>query len=262
MPRLSHRLPVAGGVRGSVDSHRLAPPAPRPAEREGDRDGASSSIVASRLLSGRRITAPNRLIRLPDLSACFTRGVTTSDTARNLSRRRTLCRGAHALGVFREPPVSYRGGFGFQPARRRSSSPSSTSRSRRRAPTSRRMRSPSATSPIGPPSAASGAMCPMHKPVVPPEKRPSVSSSTSLPRPAPLIAPVTASIRHAGPPGPRSDHHHVARRSAPDVRPPVQGPPSNSRALKEAVSKPASSDGPSLPASMQDRDAPDSCSGR
>ena len=41
----------------------------------------------------------------------------------------------------------------------------------------------------------------MHGPWVAPENRPSVISSTSLPRPAPLIAPVTASIsRIPGPP--------------------------------------------------------------
>ena len=35
-------------------------------------------------------------------------------------------------------------------------------------------------------STASGAMCPTHRPVVPPEKRPSVTSRTSLPRPGAL----------------------------------------------------------------------------
>src|SRR5690606_7509076 len=53
----------------------------------------------------------------------------------------------------------------------------------------------------GPAVRGLGATCPMHRPVVPPENRPSVSSSTSLPSPAPLIAPVTASIsRIPGPP--------------------------------------------------------------
>ncbi|SKV30143.1 Uncharacterised protein [Mycobacteroides abscessus subsp. abscessus] len=67
--------------------------------------------------------------------------------------------------------------------------------------TSRRIRSPSRTKAMGPPSTASGAICPTHRPVVPPEKRPSVISSTSLPRPAPLMAPVIASIsRMPGPP--------------------------------------------------------------
>ena len=60
--------------------------------------------------------------------------------------------------------------------------------------------SPSRTNAIGPPSAASGAMCPTQSPVVPPEKRPSVISSTSLPSPAPLIAPVIGEhLAHAGP---------------------------------------------------------------
>ena len=51
-----------------------------------------------------------------------------------------------------------------------------------------------------------GRDVPDAQPVVPPEKRPSVSSRTSLPSPAPLIAPVTASIsRMPGPPrGPRT----------------------------------------------------------
>ena len=66
---------------------------------------------------------------------------------------------------------------------------------------SRTIGSPSWTNAIGPPSTASGATWPTHSPVVPPENRPSVSSSTSLPSPAPLIAPVTASIsRMPGPP--------------------------------------------------------------
>ena len=68
--------------------------------------------------------------------------------------------------------------------------------------TSRRIRSPSRDEArSGPPSTASGATWPTHRPVVPPENRPSVSSRTSLPRPAPLIAPVIASIsRMPGPP--------------------------------------------------------------
>jgi hypothetical protein len=62
------------------------------------------------------------------------------------------------------------------------------------------MRSPSRTKAIGPPSCASGVMCPMMKPCEPPEKRPSVSSATSLPSPAPMIADVGVSI--SGIPGP------------------------------------------------------------
>jgi hypothetical protein len=50
-------------------------------------------------------------------------------------------------------------------------------------------------------STASGAMWPMHRPVVPPENLPSVNSSTSRPSPAPLMAAVMASIsRMPGPP--------------------------------------------------------------
>ena len=67
--------------------------------------------------------------------------------------------------------------------------------------TSRAMGSPSCTSAIGPPSNASGATWPMQDPQVAPEKRPSVTSTTSRPSPTPLIAPVTASIsRMPGPP--------------------------------------------------------------
>ena len=68
------------------------------------------------------------------------------------------------------------------------------------ASTSITMRSPSATNAIGPPSTASGATWPTQKPCVPPEKRPSVTSAASPPRPAPFIAPVTASISRM--PGP------------------------------------------------------------
>ena len=54
---------------------------------------------------------------------------------------------------------------------------------------------------IGPPRAASGAMWPTMKPCVAPLKRPSVISATSLPRPWPTSAAVTASIsRMPGPP--------------------------------------------------------------
>ena len=62
------------------------------------------------------------------------------------------------------------------------------------------IRSPSRTSAIGPPSCASGVMWPMMKPCEPPEKRPSVSSATSLPSPAPMMAEVGVSI--SGMPGP------------------------------------------------------------
>ena len=69
------------------------------------------------------------------------------------------------------------------------------------ASTSTTIRSPSATNAMGPPSTASGATCPTQNPWVPPENRPSVTSAASAPRPAPFMAPVTASIsRIPGPP--------------------------------------------------------------
>ena len=53
---------------------------------------------------------------------------------------------------------------------------------------------------IGPPRAASGATWPTMKPWVAPEKRPSVISATSSPRPAPTIAAGHAEhLAHAGP---------------------------------------------------------------
>ena len=64
-----------------------------------------------------------------------------------------------------------------------------------------RTRSPSLINAIGPPSTASGATCPTHKPVDPPENRPSVNNKVDLPKPAPLIAPVIINIsRIPGPP--------------------------------------------------------------
>ena len=53
---------------------------------------------------------------------------------------------------------------------------------------------------MGPPDAASGEICPIHAPLVPPEKRPSVIKATLEPRPMPIIALVGASI--SGIPGP------------------------------------------------------------
>ena len=43
--------------------------------------------------------------------------------------------------------------------------------------------SPSWMSPIGPPAAASGEICPTAIPLVAPENRPSVINATSLPKP-------------------------------------------------------------------------------
>ncbi len=51
------------------------------------------------------------------------------------------------------------------------------------------------------PSAASGLICPIHGPRVPPEKRPSVNKATESDKPIPTIAAVGASIsRIPGPP--------------------------------------------------------------
>src|SRR5919112_2113009 len=91
-------------------------------------------------------------------------------------------------------PPRYCGGGACHDARRSASTHSGTSRSRRRAVTSIEISSPSSTRPIGPPSAASGATCPIISPWVPPEKRPSVSSATDSPRPSPTSAAVTLSI--------------------------------------------------------------------
>src|SRR6185369_1899798 len=61
--------------------------------------------------------------------------------------------------------------------------------------------SPSSTSAIVPPTAASGATCPTTIPYVPPENRPSVINPTESPSPAPIKADVGASIsRIPGPP--------------------------------------------------------------
>ncbi len=48
------------------------------------------------------------------------------------------------------------------------------------------IRSPSSTSAMVPPAAASGETWPIDSPEVPPEKRPSVTSAHTLPRPRPL----------------------------------------------------------------------------
>ena len=98
-----------------------------------------------------------------------------------------LGRRADELGVLAEHARSCSAGAAApSPRGGAASSASSTSRSRVRAARSSRIRSPSRTNAIGPPSVASGATWPMHRPVVPPENRPSVSSRTSLPRPGAL----------------------------------------------------------------------------
>ncbi len=54
--------------------------------------------------------------------------------------------------------------------------------------------SPSRTSAMAPPDAASGEMWPMDRPEVPPENRPSVISAQALPRPRPFRKDVGYSI--------------------------------------------------------------------
>jgi hypothetical protein len=77
---------------------------------------------------------------------------------------------------------------GFQPrescsARRSARVASSTAKRIVRLGMSISIVSPSRTSPIAPPSAASGETWPTERPEVPPEKRPSVSSAQALPSP-------------------------------------------------------------------------------
>src|SRR6266508_1371949 len=100
---------------------------------------------------------------------------------------------------FASAPLTYRGAGAFHAARRLAKSASSTSTSMRRFSASISMRSPSRRSAIGPPTSASGETWPTENPFVAPENRPSVISATSLPRPAPATAAVTASI--SGMPG-------------------------------------------------------------
>src|SRR5208283_4678264 len=93
-------------------------------------------------------------------------------------------------------------GSGARQERKRSSiTAAGTARSSERASTSMTISSPSRTAASGPPAAASGAACPIINPRVPPLKRPSVTSATLSPKPAPTIAAVTLSIsRIPGPP--------------------------------------------------------------
>jgi hypothetical protein len=74
--------------------------------------------------------------------------------------------------------------------------------------------SPSCTSAISPPSAASGETWPIDRPDVPPEKRPSVSSAQAFPEPLRLhVARRIQHLLHARPAlRPLvADDHHVAR---------------------------------------------------
>src|SRR5579864_2463608 len=98
-------------------------------------------------------------------------------------------------------PVLKRGAGAFQEERRRWISASVRLTLRVRFGMSNAMVSPSASAAMGPPVAASGATWPAMKPCVAPEKRPSVSSATESPKPAPTSAAVTCSIsRMPGPP--------------------------------------------------------------
>ena len=54
--------------------------------------------------------------------------------------------------------------------------------------------SPSSTNAIAPPSAASGEICPMLKPEVPPENLPSVNKAQTFPSPLPFRCAVGYSI--------------------------------------------------------------------
>ena len=79
-------------------------------------------------------------------------------------------------------------------------SPSGSSTCKRFASASISTTSPSPRIASGPPSAASGEMCPTEMPCVPPPNRPSVSSATLSTSPAPTIAAVRCVI--SGIPGP------------------------------------------------------------
>ena len=87
-----------------------------------------------------------------------------------------------------------------QSAMRRAISSAGTSRFTVRAPGSITMVSPSRTAAIGPPRAASGETWPIRMPCETPEKRPSVISATSSPRPRPCNWIVSITI--SGMPGP------------------------------------------------------------
>ena len=130
-------------------------------------------------------------------------------------RDRALGRGPDERGVLRHHPagVARRRRRPAPPAGARSPRPA-TSRSSALRSTSMTISSPSSTRPIGPPSAASGAMWPIISPWVPPENRPSVISATESPRPSPTSAAVT--LQHLLHPGPAdrplvADHDDVAR---------------------------------------------------
>ena len=99
-------------------------------------------------------------------------------------------------------------------ARRSASTSSSTSSSSARARTSMSTWSPSSTSPIAPPAAASGETCPTAMPLDPPENRPSVTSAQPSPKPGALEE--RRGVQHLLHPGPArrplvAHDEHVSR---------------------------------------------------
>ena len=75
---------------------------------------------------------------------------------------------------------------------------------------------------IGPPAAASGEICPIHAPLVPPENLPSVISATLEPRPIPIIALVGANI--SGIPGPPLGPSYLITITSPERTSPFKIP--------------------------------------
>ena len=121
-----------------------------------------------------------RLVVVPALpSATTTDDQLAADGADRGRAHQLGVLGQHAGGVGRRQRLET-GLAGLEFVRRRPARPACP------CATSRRIRSPSRRNAIGPPSTASGATWPTHRPVVPPENRPSVISSTSLPRPGAL----------------------------------------------------------------------------
>ncbi len=107
---------------------------------------------------------------------------------RDVPDRALVGAGGHRRVGPQGPPTPLRSRFfgAYVPpraSRRAASVASSTRSSMERFGMSMRMRSPSSTSAMVPPDAASGEAWPIDRPDVPPEKRPSVISAQVLPRP-------------------------------------------------------------------------------
>src|SRR6185369_9905063 len=163
--------------------------------------GLYESDLAVRIDPGRREPLPALLVAVDVETVAPRRPVGRQGVGHAQSHTAPRAAVPTSFAYFASTPRLCLGAGADQAALRRASSSPSTCRSRVRAAMSSTISSPSRTSAIGPPSVASGATWPMHRPVVAPENRPSVRRSTSLPIPAPLIAPVTASIsRMPGPP--------------------------------------------------------------